>query len=1424
MKKISILMTLILLSCLFGAVSATSYTPIYPNGSIPSYTIQYVNSTTWYPAGGEGYRLYVTANPATALTGATAGWATFSITNQRLHWDLGTVNTNATIIRRIQYNNYHDTGSNTDRGIKTFTFWGSNSYGSFAELTYSNDTGWTPLTASASTFDIHASSNTADTKYITINNTVAYRYYAIKVADGWGGTVMGARHIELQTEDGYTPAIAPVASFTPTGSITGTDSVTQAFTDTSTNTPTGWSWTYQGIATGNNTQTIWSTAQNPTGTFGVGNFSIKLNATNAYGYNLSTQSTWINVSATIPVSSFTPTGVVTGTDLVTQTFTDTSTGSPTTWNWSYQGIAAGNNTLTIWSTSRNATGTFGPGNFSIKLNVTNANSYNLSTQSTWVNVSSSAISIQSSFTPNITLGYYYPLPVTFTDNSTGSPVSWSMDFGDTYTSTLQNPSHIYTVAGNYTVNQTVTNATGGTSSSTKYVQLVSDNDAYLRSWLQFENATVIDLKGVAWTNSGGVLSAPGKFLNQSLSLSGNNYISSASSTIWDRSSVAGEVEGWFNVSTYGDAGKPFFRRSSGTSGTSNGWGFFNINGTRYGNAFYYGSGANYTTPFDMPPNTWTHVALVRGTDQYWRVYVNGNLWGTPVNMAGLNVDTTNAFTIGSSGPGTEHAFRVDEFRYTQGVPRFVSNFSTPYSAYRGSLTGGIDPNPYSTLRYKTDPADYASAIIYNQSYGGMRNRTIQIQNVTTARYVIGSVTFDPVHESAIAIRPNTSTYTDLVFESSSIDNVGGTATFNVSRSGVNMTSLYDNRTSIVDVQLLYHTYSTDSIGDQFFAYGYIIDGGLYPVHNFIATNMTYGMWGMPTTNFTADTTSPAIYAAVQFNDTTGNYPDSWSWDFGDGSTSTLQNPTHAYTSLGLKTVTLTAYLAANTSITNTSTKTNYINVVASATPPIASFVGSPTTANIGTPVSFTDTSTNTPTSWTWTFGDSSGSGLQNPTHAYSSLGLYTVNLTATNVYGSNTTSRVAYINVTNVTISSFTPVDIVMSPSYILTLRVTDATTGIGIGNTTIVDYVTGLTSYTDAAGTVLLSEPYGVAAGSAAKDGYYPKGWSYIIDSNQNQTIQLSQISSSIANTNVIYQAQLYRFIFRNLVGTPLGGLSVRISPMNLTMNSTWTTNLMGISPNVDIQNGAIIGITGMDGSFGAPLITPMSYFVNISGTAQSGDVVNYFIPVYPPSSGTDILINLPTDKTQFPHLTPTPSIITYNIFNQSINSSAETLSVNYLDSTGATNLTIVTISNQSGHILNQTIYTGASATNIVNNFTYVQGVTSPPGDSISYGFSAYVSTAGGWNNISQPLVFNHGAPFTGSTTYNSWIAIILIVFVGAAFTASTVYIGTIGVGLMGLFFYAGTKWFTPGMGSTAFITLCCFWICIGIIGHMMKKTRSPF
>jgi PKD repeat protein len=73
--------------------------------------------------------------------------------------------------------------------------------------------------------------------------------------------------------------------------------------------------------------------------------------------------------------------------------------------------------------------------------------------------------------------------------------------------------------------------------------------------------------------------------------------------------------------------------------------------------------------------------------------------------------------------------------------------------------------------------------------------------------------------------------------------------------------------------------------------------------------------------FSGTPTSGYAPLTVVFTDASTNNPTSWSWIFGDGGTSTAQNPSHTYTAAGTYTVTLTA---TNAYGSDSETKTGYI--------------------------------------------------------------------------------------------------------------------------------------------------------------------------------------------------------------------------------------------------------------------------------------------------------------------------------------------------------------------------------------------------------------------------------------------------------------------------------------------------------------------
>jgi PKD repeat protein len=116
----------------------------------------------------------------------------------------------------------------------------------------------------------------------------------------------------------------------------------------------------------------------------------------------------------------------------------------------------------------------------------------------------------------------------------------------------------------------------------------------------------------------------------------------------------------------------------------------------------------------------------------------------------------------------------------------------------------------------------------------------------------------------------------------------------------------------------------------------------------------------------------------------------YNWTFGDGATSVSQNPSHTFTSTGTYDVKL--IVTDSLGCKSTLIKTGYIQAGSSGaayTPPPPTSGCSPLSAQ------FND---NTPgaTSWLWNFGDGNSSNLQNPSHTYTSNGIYTVSLTTSN--------------------------------------------------------------------------------------------------------------------------------------------------------------------------------------------------------------------------------------------------------------------------------------------------------------------------------------------------------------------------------------------------------------------------------------------
>jgi len=222
----------------------------------------------------------------------------------------------------------------------------------------------------------------------------------------------------------------PVPSFS--ASLTsGKAPLAVDFSGKGTGSPTSWKWSF---GDGNT-----STEKTPVHTFNKsGLYSVTLTASNEKGSNTLTKTGFIAVSSTlnIPVSKFSA-SPTSGKAPLAVSFTDPSTGSPTSWKWTF---GDGGN-----STEKNPVHTYNEsGLYPVKLTVSNANGSNALTKIGYIAVVSNVLNNTpvSKFSASPASGKT-PLTVSFTDQSTGSPAAWNWTFGDGTNSTERNPVHTY---------------------------------------------------------------------------------------------------------------------------------------------------------------------------------------------------------------------------------------------------------------------------------------------------------------------------------------------------------------------------------------------------------------------------------------------------------------------------------------------------------------------------------------------------------------------------------------------------------------------------------------------------------------------------------------------------------------------------------------------------------------------------------------------------------------------------------------------------------------------------------------------------------------------------------------------------------------------------------------------------------------------
>ena len=622
------------------------------------------------------------------------------------------------------------------------------------------------------------------------------------------------------------------------------------FNDLSTGNPIYWRWDL-----GNGTISF---LQNPSATyFTPGQYTIKLVVQDGLGnFDSLTRTQYINIFP-IPVVNFSATPL-SGCVPLTVQFTDLSTAagsSITSWLWDFGDGTTGTvkNPVHIYTSA---------GNYNVTLRVTTVSGCSKTlSKNNYIHASNGVIAAFTNTTPT---GCSLPVTIIFTNTSSGSgTLSYAWDFGDGGTSTLQNPSHTYTIQGNFTVRLTVSSSTGCITTLTRPNAVVIN---FLRAGFNSPASTCIN-DAVNFTNT----STP-----------------APTSVFWD----------------FGD----------GTNSTV-------LNPTK-----------TYTATGIYTIKLVAHLgACADSITTTINVFPKPTAAFSAINRNACKPPLTVNFTNSSTAPANYF------WDFGDGNTSSVQNPSHTYTAY-GS---------FHVKLIVTNFVGCSDSLILND-YVKILAPDASILNLPQSNCAPLTWTFSSTVNSP---DPVVSYFWDL--------GDGTTSTL------PNPTNTYN--TGSYNIKLIVTTLGgcTDTV---------LVTAGI------VADDK-------PTANFSANPRDVCAKVDVNFLDLSTGNVDRWLWDFGDGATSTVQNPAHHYEDTGFFTIRLIVW---NNNCADTLVLTDYVHIKA----PIANFA-SVFDCTAPLTITFTDHSIG-PDEWHWNFGDGITSTTQHNVHTYADTGTYTIQLVVIN--------------------------------------------------------------------------------------------------------------------------------------------------------------------------------------------------------------------------------------------------------------------------------------------------------------------------------------------------------------------------------------------------------------------------------------------
>lgn len=738
-----------------------------------------------------------------------------------------------------------------------------------------------------------------------------------------------------------------------------------------------------------------SSQQNPTHTFpGAGTYAVLLHV----GDGLGSYSNTIEKSVTvgeeaqpepmIPVASYSASYPSPGYAPLTVQFTDTSVRNPTSWEWNFDDGSP-------ISTEQNPTHIFRrAGTYEVGLTASNINGSHTYVGSLYVEEAPMNQLPEAVLSTDVTEGSV-PLTVQCRDDSLRGE-SWITSFGDGTSSDQRDPMHTYTEAGVYTIELNVTNIYGSDTDSVQitvngetatpvvsFTANVTEGDAPLTvGFTDTSDVSMLKDPKYKWELGGEATSSvqnpvhtfgPGEH-NVILTISENDpsgytgYIPQASTVI--------------NVTDPTPVVPPV---------------------------------ASFTIDKTSGPAPLTVSCVDTSENSVYRNWYSDGEW--------VSDETTTMNTYETVG---QHEIKLDitddrgqhdiEIKYvTVTEPEVPPEPVLPIADFSANVTKGIVP---LTVQF-TDLSDNATGWEWN--FGNGDSSVAQNPIYTFLKVGIYEVELNASNGNGSSQKLMTINVTDKPVDPV-LDPVLPVANFNANITegfvplAVKFTDLSENATGwkwdfgdgndsieaepihIYDAAGTYtvnltvsNMNGTDSMKKSITVKEKIIEPDPEPEEI------------MPVANFNANISSGYVPLDVQFTDTSTGEPNVWKWDFGDGNTSDDQNPTHLFAAAGTYKVNLTV---SNDNGTD-SYESNIVVQAKIIEPdpekpilPFANFEANITEGFEPLAVQFTDLSENA-TGWKWDFGDGKTSDDTEPIHIYETAGNYTVNLTVSNMNGTD---------------------------------------------------------------------------------------------------------------------------------------------------------------------------------------------------------------------------------------------------------------------------------------------------------------------------------------------------------------------------------------------------------------------------------------